>query len=175
MMSVNLNTIVLSRIGGTTALATNLQIYVTTSGAPITLTWDGTNNSGTDVTPGTYEIQLHWDNGQGATSDISRSVIVVGGGGSGLVVAHPNVLQANLGNTTATFDGTGITNASTLNVNIYTITGELVSALRGPSGPATVTWNASGMASGLYVAAAEVQNASGGVIGRQTTKVLVLH
>jgi uncharacterized repeat protein (TIGR01451 family) len=153
----------------------SLTITVGTSGTPVTLTWDGTNNSSTIVTPGSYTIQVHWDNGQNDTGDISRTVLVAPTGGLyGTVVAEPNVLEPRATLTT-TFNGTGVTNAWTLNVRIYTIAGQLVESIHGVSGTATAQWTASGIASGIYIAAVEVQNANGGVIERQTLRLLVLH
>ena len=40
---------------------------------------------------------------------------------------------------------------------------------------AMATWNASGRASGIYIAQVEALNANGGVIKQQSLKVLVLH
>jgi len=169
-LSANIMTLGLKTSGG----AAILQIVVNTSGGtPVTLTWDGTNNSATNVTPGTYEIQMHWDNGQGEITNITRSVIVVGGGASGTVIAEPNVLTA--GQTLTTFSGTGIANAWTLNAKVYTIAGELVKSLPGSPGIATASWDAAGMASGVYIVAVQVQDASGGVLDHQLLKVLVIH
>jgi uncharacterized repeat protein (TIGR01451 family) len=53
MSNVNLSSTVIQP-GSTSATASNLQIIVVNSGSPVTLTWDGTNNTGTVVTPGTY-------------------------------------------------------------------------------------------------------------------------
>jgi fimbrial isopeptide formation D2 family protein len=175
MTNVNLSSSVLTVGSNTSGNTSTLRIIVDTSGAPVTLTWDGTNSSATAVTPGTYTIQLNWDNGQGQTADISRTVIVIAGGGaSGVVVAEPNVLQT--GQMMTTFNGTGIANATALNVKIYTIAGQLIPAtiLQTP-GIAAAQWNATGMASGIYIAVVEVQNANGGIVQTQTLKVLVLH
>jgi uncharacterized repeat protein (TIGR01451 family) len=175
MTNVNLSSKVIQP-GSTVATAANLQIIVLNSGNPVTLMWDGTNNLGTVVTPGTYSIQLNWDNGQGSTTDISRTVLVTGGGGgvSGVVVAEPNVLEPSQTLTT-TFNGMGITNASTVNVKIYTIAGQLVASIQGISGTQTAQWTATNIASGIYFAAVEVLDANGGVIEHQTLKLLVLH
>jgi uncharacterized repeat protein (TIGR01451 family) len=175
MTSVNLSSFVMNPAGPMNSRTSNLQIYIMTSGAPVTLTWDGTNNEGTNVTPGTYEIGLHWDNGEGITSDITRTVLVMGAWASGMVVAQPNVLEASQGNMTTTFSGMGIANASTLTVRIYTIAGELLTTITGTPGIATAPWNASGMASGVYIAVVAVQDGSGGVVAQQRLKLLVLH
>jgi len=128
------------------------------------------------VTPGSYTIQLHWDNGQaGGTTDISRTVLVIGGpGASGVVVAEPNVLQT--GQMTTTFNGIGITNAWSLSVKIFTISGQMVPAtISQTPGIAIAQWTVTGIASGLYLASVEVLNSNGGVIEHQTLKLLVLH
>jgi hypothetical protein len=174
MTNVNLSSNVMTLGLNTSGSASILQIFVNTTGTPVTLTWDGTNNSATNVTPGTYTIQIHWDDGVGQTTDITRSVIVVGGGASGTVIAEPNVLTPDQTLTT-TFNGTGITNAWILNVKIYTIAGQMVVPISGTPGTATAQWTATGMASGIYLAAVEVQDANGGVLERQTLKLLVLH
>ena len=105
----------------------------------MTLIWDGTNNSGTAVTPGTYEIEVHWDDGQGQTSNISRNVLVVGVGVSGVAVARPNVLSPQQTLIT-TFDATGIVNVAALSVNIYTLAGERVATVTGTPGSAFATF-----------------------------------
>jgi hypothetical protein len=76
---------------------------------------------------------------------------------------------------TAVFTGAGIANAWILNVKIYTIAGELITSQTGSPGAATVSWNAGGMASGIYIAVATVQDVNGGVLTHQLLKVLVLH
>ena len=52
MTNVNLSSSVISPGSSVTGNNTHLQIVVVTSGTPVTLTWDGTNNSSTVVTPG---------------------------------------------------------------------------------------------------------------------------
>jgi uncharacterized repeat protein (TIGR01451 family) len=174
MTDVSLSAHVLN-IGSNNVSGTSLlRIFVNTSGSPVTLTWDGTNNTSTNVTPGTYSIQIHWDDGNGQTTDITRSVIVVGGGSSGTVLAEPNVLtpQSTL---TTTFNAMGIVNASVVNAKIYTMAGELVQSIQGAPGTASAQWNAAGIASGVYIVAVEVQDANGGILEHQLLKVLVMH
>ena len=127
------------------------------------------------MTPGSYSIQLHWDDGQGETTNISRSVLVAGNGGvPGTVVARPNLLTTSETMTT-TFDGSGITGASSLNVKIYTLAGELVTSFTGPSGTGQALWNADGFASGIYIALVDVLDMNDGLLVRQSIKILVLH
>jgi uncharacterized repeat protein (TIGR01451 family) len=150
-----------------------LQIFVQDTNAPVTLTWDGTASSGTYVTPGTYSIEVHWTNGNGTTTDITRTIQVLPSTGvSSIAVARPNVLDAKNG-TITTFDATGVLNAAGLKVKIYTIAGELVQTLQ--SSQATMTWNTSAMASGIYIASVEVDNANGGAVNDQRLKILVVH
>jgi uncharacterized repeat protein (TIGR01451 family) len=174
MMNVNLSANVVNLVSTNSGAATLLQIFVNTSGTPVTLSWNGTTNTGTNVTPGTYTIQLHWDNGEGQTTDITRSIVVMSGGANGTVLAEPNVLES--GSTlTTTFNGNGITNAWMLNVKIYTIAGELIQVIPGTPGSTSTQWTATGMASGIYIAAVQVQNANGGIIENQLLKILILH
>jgi len=153
--------------------ASQLQILVQDTISPVTLTWDGTDNDGTYVTPGQYEIQVHWTNGSGTTTDITRTIMVLPAAGvSGIAAAIPNVLGGKNG-TTTTFNANGVLNASSLKVKIYTITGELVQSF--VSGTTTAIWNASGIASGIYIAVLEIENANGGIVNQQRLKILVLH
>jgi flagellar hook assembly protein FlgD len=175
MTNVNLSSDVIAPGSVINGSKSELQIIIDTTGTAVTLTWDGTNNLATVVTPGTYSIELHWDDGQGQTADISRSVLVLAGGGAGgTVLAEPNVLEPAQTMTT-TFNGTGITNAWTLTVKIYTIAGQMMTVIQGATGTATAQWTAAGIASGLYLASVEVRDTNGGVIEHQTLKVLVLH
>jgi len=173
MTNVNLSVGVMNLGAKVSGSNDNLQIILVTSGSPVTLSWDGTNNLGTDVTPGTYSIEIHWDNGQGVTSNITRSVLVTGSGASGEVIAKPNLLTSS--QTMTTFDGTGVMGAWTLSVKIYTVAGELVKTAIGGSGTAQATWDSTGIASGIYIAAVEVQDVNGGVLKHQLLKILVLH
>jgi uncharacterized repeat protein (TIGR01451 family) len=175
MTNVNLSSSVISPGSGTNGNSGGLTIVVVTSGTPVTLTWDGTNNSSTMVTPGSYTILINWDNGQGSTTDISRTVMVIPSSGStGVAIARPNVLEPSQTMTT-TFDGSGVANAYAVNAKVYTIAGQLISPIQGAPGTALAYWNASGMASGIYFAVVDVLDANGGNIDHQIFKILVLH
>ena len=155
-------------------VAATTQILIGANPSPVTLTWDGTANDGNMVTPGHYQIEAHWDNGQGGTSDIAKGIIVIDGGdlGAGKVLAEPNVLVK--GQMTTTFaDNTS--QLTTLNVKIYALSGQLVFTVPGLAGTNTTSWNATGMASGIYIAVVDILNSAGGNIGRQRLKILVLH
>jgi len=161
-----------STAGSSNNLAT---IFIETSATPVTLTWDGTNNSSSLVTPGVYTIEVHWNNGSGQTSDISREIIVMPGSNTiGVAVARPNVLNEANGMIT-TFDATGVQNAYSIKVQVYTMTGQLIQTLTSSQGLPQTQWNASGMASGIYIAVMEIDNSSGGMLNRQRLKILLLH
>ncbi len=149
-------------------------IVIETSGTPVTLIWDGTTNGGSLVTPGVYSIEVHWNNGSGETADISREIVVLSDSGvSAAAIARPNVLNKINGMST-TFDARSVPNAYSIKVQIYTVTGELVKTLTS-GGAVETAWDASGVASGIYVASVEIDDANSGVINRQRLKVLVMH
>jgi uncharacterized repeat protein (TIGR01451 family) len=153
---------------------TSVQAVVQTSGVPVTLAWNGKSDQGTVVTQGNYQIGVHWDDGAGVEQDITRSVLVMGGGaGAGTVVAAPNILTQSTGLTSTTFQITS-SNPYTLNASIYTVAGELIQVAQGNTGSNQVTWDASDVASGIYIAAVELRDAKGGLAGRQILKVLVV-
>ncbi len=150
-------------------------IVIQTSGSPVTLIWDGTNNNGVCVSPGVYSVNINWNDGSGHTQNISREITVLTETmATGAAVAKPNVLNSANG-MTATFDATNVSGAYSIQVQIYTMAGEKVRTLSSFHGFPQVGWIATGMASGIYVASVNIQNAGGGTIGTQRLKVLVLH
>ncbi len=155
-----------------TGQPSNVQIIVATSSVPVTLFWDGTNDSGGYVTPGHYQLGVHWTDGQGNTSNIIRSILVTGATGTGVVTAAPNVLSK--GTFTTVFSSNSL-QAETLRIKIYTAMGELVDSLEGAPNTNQAAWNASNFASGLYIAHVELLAAGGGVVGRQDVKVVLMH
>ena len=177
MTSVDLSTNILHPSTSTLLGQLNsVQILVmTSSSTAVTLSWNGTNDLGSVVTPGQYEIEVHWDGGQGGLLDITRDILVTAGSGSGAVIARPNLLAVNKGITTTTFDGSSIPNAASLKVTLYTVAGQLVTVVSGSSGTALAAWNASGVASGIYIATVEVVDMNGNIIRQQRLKVLVIH
>ncbi len=160
--------------GPTTVVSPTLEtIYIQTSGTPVTLVWDGTNNGGTIVTPGEYTIEVHWNNGAGQTTDISRQVLVMANTSvSGVAVIRPNVLSPATTMST-TFDVSNVLSAAGMKVKIFTVAGELVQSFSAAS--TTAPWSAVGLASGIYITNIEIDNANGGVINQQRLKILVIH
>jgi hypothetical protein len=127
------------------------------------------------VTPGEYQVQVHWTNGTGNTTNITRTVLVLAGTSvTGKVMAQPNSLDNNL-NTTTTITAAGVTGAVSIKVRLYTISGEWLETLTSPSVTTTWTPSAEGRASGIYIAVVEVDGTTGGMIARQRLKVLYMH
>jgi flagellar hook assembly protein FlgD len=153
-------------------LTSAVSIYVLDSSTPVTLVWDGTNDAASFVTPGEYQVQVHWTDGNGNTTNITKSILVLPSTSpSGKVLAEPNEIKGTT--TFTTFDASGISGAAGLKVRIYTVAGEWIQTI--PSSSNTVSWTPNGLASGLYIASVEVDNANGGMLVRQNVKVLILH
>ena len=76
MINVNLSaTVIEPGYLASSRLPSQEWIAIQTSGMPVTLMWDGTNDLGTVVTPGIYEIEIHWNDGSGQTERIqARSI-----------------------------------------------------------------------------------------------------
>ncbi len=178
MTNVKLSTNVLrpslsAPVSAYSSTASYLSIVAEDSSSPVTLIWDGTSDGGSLVSPGEYEVQVHWTDGNGTTTDITRTVLVLPVSSiSGIAMAEPNVLTSATTMTT-TFDATRVLNATAMKIKIFTVAGELVQSFS--VGSNTAPWNASGLASGIYIANVEIDNASGGVINTQRLKILVLH
>jgi uncharacterized repeat protein (TIGR01451 family) len=161
--------------GAASGQASTVQITVQSSGAAVTLSWDGTNDSGTFVTAGHYQLEAHWFDGRGGTTDISRGILVTGGGdrGMGTVLAQPNILSVSAGVTGTTFKSDS-SQSLTLRVRIYNMAGELTAELQGTPGANQAAWDASGYASGLYLAVVDLLNSNGGKVGQKILKLVVL-
>ena len=88
----------------------------------------------------------------------------------GPVVAFPNILEG--GQTTVTFEVSEP--GATLDATIWNVAGERVAQVQGAPGSSRCSWNAAGMASGLYIARVKVTEADGSTHW-QILKILVLH
>ncbi len=155
--------------------ASTVQIVVQTSEMAVTLSWDGTNDNGSYVTAGDYLLGAQWFDGQGGTVDISKDILVTANGhrNNGTLVAQPNILTPSKGVTRTTFryySGFDLT----LRVRIYNLAGELTSQTQGESGTNQAIWDATGYASGLYLAVVDLLNNNGGQMGQQILKIMVL-
>ncbi len=153
------------------------QLTITLSNGT-TMVWNGTSDDGSYVQSGQYLVEVHTVDGSGGETTVIKEVSVEDrntASGMGVVTAWPNVLNASKGSMTTTFH----TNSSlslTLQVSIYTLAGELVQVNSGDAGTGLVSWDASHVASGVYLAVVELTNPNGGgLMGRQTLKLLVVH
>jgi flagellar hook assembly protein FlgD len=151
-----------------------LILVIETTGTPVTLVWDGNNDSASLVGGGRYELHVQWNNGQGSVTDITKGVLVVGARTPlGQVVAAPNLLNASSGMIT-TFK-VNTTQSLTLRVRVYTMAGELAAKpADGTVGANSVTWDATGLASGMYLGVVEGLNPQGGLALRQIVKVVIV-
>lgn len=150
----------------------SVQIVVSTSSQPLTLAWDGRSDSGAYVTNGHYELEAHWNDAKGGTADVSKGLLVSGARETGTVLASPNRLDPVNGyQTLFTADVPG---GVVLNAALYTLAGERVATASWVASLNGALWDASGFASGMYIAVVEVLNAKGGLLQRQMIKVSVL-
>jgi hypothetical protein len=141
-----------------------------------TVVWDGTGDGGTYVQSGQYLVEVHTVDGKGGEETVVKEVSVDdrnSAAGAGVVTAWPNRLTASNGALTTTFHSNS-SQSLTLGVSIYTVAGERVTGLTGSAGTNQATWNASGIASGLYLAVVDLTDSNGTQLGKQTLKVLVL-
>lgn len=173
IQSLDLSSTVISPGDASLSPGTPIQttIQAVMPGGGITVTWDGTSDQGGIVTNGQYFVEAHWVNSQGDQT-ITRQVSVVdspSSPGSRQVRVEPNLLTG--GQATAVFK-VDSPSGLTLKVRLYTLAGELVGVVDGASGSNQASWNASGMADGLYVAVVEWQGTQGPVT-RQVTRLMV--
>ena len=143
-----------------------------------TLVWDGRNDSGQIVSNGQYFISVHSDDGLGGVSTVTKEVTVHHPElniSSGKVLVYPNPDSVRVNGTNITFAANG-NPPVTLDVNIYTITGELVTRLTGQPGTSSLIWDfsATSLASGLYLADIEIHDGQG-AMERQISKLLIIH
>jgi hypothetical protein len=138
------------------------------------VTWDGTSDNGAYVQNGQYYVEVHSMDGQGGETVLNKQVTVENHGnpGAGMVTAWPNILTRN--DHVMTFH-TDSSQAQTITVSLYTTAGELMKKVSGDTGANPPQWDATGVASGVYIVVAESRDANGKLLGRQTLKVEVIH
>lgn len=165
-MSLSTDVIQLGSTGPNASLSLTLQ-------NAITLVWDGRGDRGTEVDPGKYLVECHVNDGAGGQVTLTDSVVVQWATGrkpGGVVSVLPNRVDLSQGDPWVSFRSTQA--GLTLRVRIYTLAGELaVPSVMGSS--AGASFDASGLASGLYLALVEVSDGQGRV-ATQIVKLTVL-
>jgi flagellar hook assembly protein FlgD len=141
-----------------------------------TMVWDGRSDTGVFVHNGQYFVEVHTVDGQGTQSTVVRELTVIdadAGRGIERVVASPNVANGANGYLVKFTTATAVN--LTLKASVYTMAGELVGAFQGLAGKNKVTWDASGMVSGMYLAVITQVDEHNGFVSRQILKIAVLH
>ncbi|HJT23910.1 MAG TPA: T9SS type A sorting domain-containing protein, partial [bacterium] len=140
----------------------------------VTVTWDGTDDSGQIVTNGVYQVEVHWLDGKGEEEVVSHNVTVERGNSpsaSGVVFAGPNILNGNSAGTTVGVDSAL---SLTLTASVYDVAGERVkNPVTGQTGGNRVTVDTSGLASGLYFVVVDLRDAQGNLIQKQVTQIVI--
>jgi hypothetical protein len=129
------------------------------------------------VQNGQYLLEVHTTDGKGGDETVVKQVSVDdrnSSAGAGKVTAWPNVLKGGAASMGTTFHTNSSMNL-TLRVSIYTVAGELVRTVQGDPGTNQASWDATGLASGVYFTVMELSDPKGISLGRQTVKILVLH
>jgi len=146
---------------------------ILSSGA--TVVWDGRSDAGNFVQSGQYFIEVHTADGQGAQTTVVREIAVIDSDalrGIERVAAVPNVLNEANGYRAVFTSATAL--PLTLRASIYTLAGELVGSITGLAGTNSVTWDASNVVSGLYLAVVEQVDDEGRLVSRQVQKIAVI-
>ncbi len=170
-MNLSVPMIAPSETGSGGSVPTQLNILLSNG---TTIIWDGKSDNGSFVQSGEYFVELNTNGSSGGL--IVKQVSVEdnnNSAGAGTVTAWPNILKASNGSLVTNFH----TNSSlslTLNASIYTVSGELVQVINGNQGSNQVAWNAAGVASGIYIAVVEEMDTDGGLLSRQTVKVVLI-
>ena len=138
----------------------------------MTLVWDGKSDSGTIVTNGRYDVEVHIEDGKGGEQVITRGVMVQSSNQAitdGKVYAKPNILNNGLTWTTLTVKSTV---AFTLDAHLYDVAGELLWSKKGAPGK-DLMLDMSGLSSGLYFVVTDLISPQGGLAGKQTTQIVI--
>ncbi len=141
----------------------------------VTVTWDGRGDASNYVMNGQYMIEVHSFDGQGADVTVNLQVTVQNGPRdlSGPLQAFPNLLNSSQGFIVIFQDSSGP--GLTLRVRVYSLAGELVKAWDGASGTSQATWDAQGLASGVYLTLVESKDAQGRFLHQRLLKIAVVH
>jgi hypothetical protein len=151
----------------------NGTVAITSSNGMI-LGWDGKNDSGSIVTNGHYQIEVHVVDGKGGEQVITKGVVVESANTpitDGNVFAGPNLIKNGI---TSTLVQVHSGANYTLTARLYNPAGELVKpVVTGQLGSNQVTLDVNGMASGLYFVMVDLTNTQGGVAAHQVTQIVI--
>ncbi len=176
MTQVNLSTAFINPSQGSSNDSSTTANKVTiTSPNGVNVVWDGTSDTGSIVTNGHYEIDVHWTDGKGVQEEISRGIVVQARNNpvtDGTVWAQPNILQGGATTTTLQVSSSA---SYTLQVGLYDVAGELIKRYTGSTGTNQATLDLAGLSSGLYFAVVELTGPNGGIVQRQTTQLVIQH
>jgi len=154
--------------------STNGSVNITASNG-MTLVWNGKSDSGSVVSNGRYEIEIHVTDGKGGEQVVSRGIVVESQNQSltnGNVIAEPNILKGGRTTTTLVVESN---TPFTLVVQLYDVAGEKLGAPQpGKTGSNRAEVSLSGLSSGLYFAVVNLINAEGGSAGKQTARIVLL-
>ncbi|HTC20486.1 MAG TPA: hypothetical protein VK859_06550, partial [bacterium] len=146
-------------------------------GNGITIVWDGESDTGQFVQNGQYLVEVHNQDGTGGGAAIIEQVSVEdrnNSAGVGVVTAWPNLLRASNGPPVTTFHSDSAFSL-TLRASIYTVAGEKVKDISGSPGSNEALWDATGLASGLYLAVVQETDSDGDLLSTQVVKVAIIH
>ena len=171
LTDVELSTSVLKpTVGGS---GSDSVVYIT-SPTGMSLTWNGTADNGAIVSNGRYMIEVHWTDGKGNESTITRGITVETGNSQvGTVVAAPNILTSGITSTSIQVNSPAM--PYTLTARLYDLAGELIKVSQGQTEANQTTLNVAGLSSGVYFVVVDLVDANGGLAGRQTTQILIRH
>jgi uncharacterized repeat protein (TIGR01451 family) len=149
------------------------QILTVTSQSGLSIQWDGRSDEGQVVQNGHYELEVHYVDGRGGSETVGLGVVVQATGKGPLedaVSVSSNLITG--GATTATIT-VARPESYDMKVSLYNVAGELIR--KGPftsSGTNQVTFDLSGLSSGLYFAITDLYEAgTGRFVLRKTFKV----
>jgi hypothetical protein len=169
-MDVDFSTNLLQPTEGTPVPGGTNVVYITSS-TGMSLEWDGRSDSGAIVSNGHYDIEVHYVDGKGGESAVTRGIVVQSTNERGeTVYAQPNVLVDGQTTTTVKIDST---RAYTLKVQLYDVAGELIKTVTGVDGTNGTLLDVKGLASGLYIAVVELKDTDGKYAGRKITKIVI--
>jgi flagellar hook assembly protein FlgD len=139
------------------------------NGGQVLETWNGKSSSGQVVSPGSYIVELV-SNGNGTIVMQSKGFVVLGdiNQPSFTVLAGPNPVGPS--DKELVFNIKGIQAGENASVQLYNVSGELISQGVGANGSSKMLLKIGNWSSGIYVAVVEV-NAGPSVLNRTLLKI----